>query len=519
MQKIKITEFDSHLLNLEINKNSNILVAMSGGVDSSVLTDLLLKSSLDLRISIFHLDHMYRVDSNEDYNLCENLAKKNNVDFYGYKINVLQKSQKSGLSFENYARKLRYELIYNLLKKNKYDFVMTAHHKDDNVESVFMNIIRGSGLSGLEGIKQKSYKIIRPLLIYTKSQLYEYANENNIFYREDYTNNDNIFYRNYLRNDIIPNIEKFFEIKLSDKVANLTQNIKNDNDYFNEIVSNEINNHFRIDYIFKCENDLNFNIDYIKYLHDKNYADSVDYNFTSKEIILEVSIEIVKLHISILSRLIFKIFEIIDYNKLDITKKNINNIIEYFNNSNISDVFEFKNIRFERRKKSFRILKKDLYNEIIKPYSYKLKLGENIIFNTKYKLNVEILINNFEKNNFNLCDENIKFYDDLELVENIKKEINNKNVLFIPIENISEINEIFIRNRKEGDYILQNFGKQKIKKIFSDYDFSSDIKYQIPFICKKNDILWLCGVRKSILNKININYGKFIKITLLDCIY
>ncbi len=194
-----------------VKQGDRILVALSGGVDSMLLVSylLLLRDELGLTVSLFHLDHMYRgAASFDDYKFVDNFAKSNGLKIYKYRRNVKQLAEQEKQSFELRARTLRYDMLNNISKIDGYDYIATAHHKNDSAESIFMHFVRGSSLKGLIGLKYQACKIIRPLLDYTKKEIYQLAEQHAVSYREDYTNQQDIYRRNKIRNVVIPSIEE-----------------------------------------------------------------------------------------------------------------------------------------------------------------------------------------------------------------------------------------------------------------------------------------------------------------------
>ena len=187
-----------------IKPKQNIVLAISGGPDSMVMFDLFLKirDSLELSLVCAHVNHSLREESKEEYEFVKDFCKKNNVIF-------------EGTTFENYttniegeAHNRRYKFFEELIKKYNASYLVTAHHGDDLVETILMKITRGSSLDGYVGFNKISdrdgYKIIRPLVYYTKDEILEYAKDNNIEYRLDKTNESDNYTRNRYRNHVLP---------------------------------------------------------------------------------------------------------------------------------------------------------------------------------------------------------------------------------------------------------------------------------------------------------------------------
>ena len=201
-----LEDFKSHLLNeLPFLFSSKIIIATSSGVDSVVLCSLCKK--LDLDFSIAHCDFSLRgKESDIDAKFTEDFAKSLDVLFYRKKFNTKKYKTKNHLSIQMAARELRYKWFDKLLVN--YDYVLTAHHLDDQLETFLINLSRGSGLIGLMGIPAINDKKIRPLLSFSKDQILNYAKANKIKWREDSSNLSDDYLRNEIRNKVISNFKK-----------------------------------------------------------------------------------------------------------------------------------------------------------------------------------------------------------------------------------------------------------------------------------------------------------------------
>lgn len=188
-----------------LKKDEVVVCATSGGIDSMALLYLLLELRKEININIIcaHINHNLREESFEEYEFVEKYCKQNNIIFEG----ILFEKHKHG-NFEFESRKKRYNFFEFVLNKYSSRYLLTAHHGDDLIETVLMRLIRGSTLDGYMGFDMISdrndYKILRPLIYYTKSDIKNYANQNNIEYREDKTNSDIKYTRNRYRKKILP---------------------------------------------------------------------------------------------------------------------------------------------------------------------------------------------------------------------------------------------------------------------------------------------------------------------------
>ena len=216
-------KFKSHInSNHLFTKDAQLLLAVSGGIDSIVLTDLVYKAGY--KFSIAHCNFQLRgEESDGDEVLVKSLGEKYKVEVHIQKFTTEQYANENKLSIQEAARELRYAWFQQLLSTANYQLstLLTAHHADDNVETLLMNFFRGTGLHGLTGIPEKNEKISRPLLHITKEELITYATENQLEFREDASNSSSKYTRNFFRNELIPAISKVYpQVK-----ENLTANI------------------------------------------------------------------------------------------------------------------------------------------------------------------------------------------------------------------------------------------------------------------------------------------------------
>lgn len=183
--------------------SQKLLLATSGGIDSMVLADLFLKNGLNFAIA--HCNFNLRgTESNQDQQFVEQYCLKNNIPFFTTSFNTQKFAEDYQLSIQLAARKLRYEYFYELIKESHFDFVATAHHLDDSIETFFINLSRGTGIDGLTGIPMQNDKIIRPLLDFSRKDIENYASDNKLSWREDSSNTSDYYLRNKIRHHLTP---------------------------------------------------------------------------------------------------------------------------------------------------------------------------------------------------------------------------------------------------------------------------------------------------------------------------
>jgi tRNA(Ile)-lysidine synthase len=203
-----IEEFTSRIKsNQLINRHDKVLIAVSGGLDSMVLADILIRMGYDCGIA--HCNFGLRgEESDEDENFVRKWSSGKKIDFFYSKFKTAEYSKEKGISIQMAARDLRYEWFESIRKKEDYNLIALAHHADDVVETFHLNLSRGTGIKGLTGIAAKTTSIVRPLLWASRKQIHVYAKENGISYREDSSNKKTDYSRNRIRLNIIPEFHK-----------------------------------------------------------------------------------------------------------------------------------------------------------------------------------------------------------------------------------------------------------------------------------------------------------------------
>lgn len=205
------------------NSGTPILVACSGGVDSMVLCDILLK--LNYKIGIAHCNFQLRdAESDGDAQFVQSFAEKNKLPFFIKKFDTLDFKKSNAVSTQMAARTLRYNWFEEIRIENGYHKIVTAHHLDDQIETILLNMTKGTGLQGLTGMQPKNNYIVRPLLSITKQALLQYATEQQIAFREDSSNATDNYQRNKLRHQVVPVLKAInpdFSNTLSDFISKM----------------------------------------------------------------------------------------------------------------------------------------------------------------------------------------------------------------------------------------------------------------------------------------------------------
>jgi|CXWL01.1.fsa_nt_gi tRNA(Ile)-lysidine synthase len=198
-------------MTIDVSKNISLraplIVAVSGGSDSVALLHLLRAKGFS-QLIIAHLDHQLRQNSSQDAKFVKQLAKESGAKFVLKKTNIAQYAKKHRLNREDAGRQVRYDFFRTLKKKYKATAITTAHHGDDQIETILMNIVRGCGLDGLSGMQEIDGDLWRPLLGMSKKDILKYCRHQRLQFVNDSSNDDLQLRRNFLRKKVIPQLKK-----------------------------------------------------------------------------------------------------------------------------------------------------------------------------------------------------------------------------------------------------------------------------------------------------------------------
>ena len=229
-----------------IQKCDKILVALSGGPDSICLLNILnsFKEEFDIEIAAAHINHMLRgEESIKDEEYSREMCKKLNIEFYSIQIDIDKISKEKNISHEMAGRDERYKFFRKISKEHGYNKVAVAHNANDQAETIIMNMMRGTGIEGLCGIRSKREDgIIRPILCLSREEIEEYCDRNNLNPRIDKTNLENIYRRNKVRLDIIPYMKNNFNKDIIETINRMATLIQVDNDFLEK----ECNKYYKL---------------------------------------------------------------------------------------------------------------------------------------------------------------------------------------------------------------------------------------------------------------------------------
>ena len=228
-----------------IEKGDRVVVGVSGGPDSICLLHVLnciRKTKLSFDIFVCHINHMIRENAKVDEEYVEGYCKSNDIPFYLKKADVERIAKEEKRGTEETGRMVRYNFFDEVLKKTGSNKIATAHNKNDNTETVLMNIMRGTGVSGLKGIEIKRDEFIRPLINIKREDIEEYCTSESLNPREDESNKENIYTRNKIRNELIPYIKREFNPNIIEAIEKLSNIAKDETEFIDNIVKCEYTN-------------------------------------------------------------------------------------------------------------------------------------------------------------------------------------------------------------------------------------------------------------------------------------
>lgn len=217
-----------------VSTNETICIGLSGGADSMTLLTIMneLKDEFEFKIVAAHVNHGIREEARDDADFCRNICSKLGVPFFEKDVKVKEIAKEMKLSEEEAGREVRYSFFRELGDK-----IATAHNKNDNVETIFMRLIRGTGLNGLSGIKYKNNNIIRPLLNVSRKEIEDFVDFCKIDYVTDKTNFQDIYTRNKIRLNVLPYIEKNINPNVINTIGDSISQFAEDDDCLDSIAN------------------------------------------------------------------------------------------------------------------------------------------------------------------------------------------------------------------------------------------------------------------------------------------
>lgn len=442
-----------------IEDGDKIVLGLSGGPDSVCLLHILyrLKEKLDIEVYAAHLNHQIRgIEAQKDAlyitQLCENLG----VTSFVKSIDVPKYCKENGLSVEEGARKLRYEMFEEIKQKTKSNKIAIGHNLNDQAETILMRIMRGTGLQGLRGIEYiRDNNIIRPILDIDRKDIEAYCEEYELNPRIDHTNLETIYTRNKIRLELIPYMKDNFNPNVIESIVRMSNSLKTDSDYIQE------------------ESELKFK-EVSNLQEDACEIDIQKYS---------------KLHNAIKVRVLRKGIKHIlgDTNFVD--QKHIEDIMQLEDNKKIDKMITLpRGIFAYRRKNTILLTNKEIVNETIE-FCYNLP-SNGFIKVKELNLVLETQTMNIDRYKSMKLDKKSKGFD------------------FGKVKG-----GIVVRSRNEGDKIKLSAGSKKIKDLFIDLKIPREERCNVPIIVDEQGILCVGDYRNSENYKIDNNTKEVLKIT------
>ena len=437
-----------------------VIVAVSGGPDSTCLLYILneFKDKLGIKLFGAHLNHCLRgkeADRDEEYarKICESLK----IGFYSKSVDVHRISKEMNLSCEMAGREVRYEFFKELITKLGANKIALAHNANDQAETILMRIMRGTGIEGMVGIKPVRDKIyVRPILRLSRNEIEEYCRQNNIQPRIDKSNLETIYARNKIRLDLIPYIEENFNTDIINTLNRLSDILKKDNDYLENISSNEYKKHCVI----------------------------------SEEMVI-INRSAFLSHEAIISRIVRSALLTVNHNLYNFEKIHISNIVELQKNDTGKSIMLPQNIVAENCYGNIHIY---IHKKVIE------------INNNEYSLKVN------ERNSIESLDKIIE----IEVKPHLQFEEIKGNDFIVYFDYDKILEPITFRYRKQGDKFipLGMTGNKKLKDLFMDLKIPKEKRNEIPLICFGDEIAWVVGYRISEKFKVSKNTKNILQIRI-----
>lgn len=218
--------------------NNKLILALSGGIDSMVLADMLLKAHADFVLAHCNF-HLRGEESDGDEKFVRDYAERNGLIIYVKQFDTLNYAEEHKLSIEMAARELRYSWFEELRQQLGYGYIAVAHHADDQLETFFINLLRGAGIKGLKGMQPVNGHIIRPLLDISREEIRQYAIENGLTWREDHTNAEILYLRNKIRHELLPVIDGISKEGRSSILKSISH-LASENDLYRELLKEKL---------------------------------------------------------------------------------------------------------------------------------------------------------------------------------------------------------------------------------------------------------------------------------------
>jgi tRNA(Ile)-lysidine synthase len=450
VQKVKKIIIQENL----IEKNDNVLLGISGGIDSTTLLFVLLEiqKTMDLKLGLAHINHMLRgKESERDEEFVKELAGRLHLPLYVERVDVKEIAVEKKLSIQHAGREARYRFLNKIVTEHGYNKIAIAHNLDDQVETFLLRALKGTGLRGLSSIPIRRDAIIRPFLDTYRTDIAEYASRHAIAFVEDSSNNKTVYERNYVRKDVFPILEKLnplFKEKLFFLLKDLTY----------------------IDHLFEEKSNL-----FLK-KHQRNKKEDISLDIASlNKLDDETKFRVISHVITSLEPAFIPLREHIRQIKNILSAKGPNLVATLPHGIKIKKIYD-------------RLLftKKPVSRPIQETFS--LSMGKNIL--TPFALTLHLSQAGKIEKTFSKT-KNIAFFDS------------------------DKLGNLSIRTFVNGDKFtpLGMKGTMKLKDFFIASKIPKEERRTIPLLLSDNNIIWVLGLRINERFKITQDTRKMLKVT------
>lgn len=444
LKTIALNTITSHNL---IENKDHIIVGVSGGADSISLLHFLkdISGELELSLTAVHINHGVRQEEAiRDLKFVQNFCKEISIPLEIFNFDIPKEAKKLSISEEEAGRLFRYKAFNEVLEKNNAQKIAVAHNKDDNAETLLLNLFRGAGLKGLCGISFKRENIIRPLLDCSRAKIENYCLENNLNYVTDSTNNLEIYTRNKIRLNVIPYLSENFNKNIISALSNTANTLKEEEAFLDKIAK--------------------------KHLEEITIEKNSSFWIININLLKNLDVVLIK-----------RIFRIIclNFNKNlnNISSKHINMLLNLLDKQSGKSVNLPNNISFKKEHNTFFVTN---LNFSTNNYNYQLPLDKKIYIK---ELNKYIYLTKKCINSENLS----------------------KKVYTIPLNYDIMKDILLLRNRINGDKIflkgIKNY--KKLKDLFIDLKVPAHKRNSIPIITHNDEIVAVLGYVVSDIFKPN----------------
>lgn len=440
------------------NKNDKVIVATSGGADSMALLVLLKglaveKKELNLKILAVHVQHHIRgQEAENDALFVESFCKTKTIPFYRVDVDAPNLAKKEKISLEDAARKLRYNALEEIRAKVNAKCIVTAHHRDDQAETVLLNLLRGASAKGLRGMQVRNGYIVRPILFISRSTIEDFCKKEKISYCFDSTNNDITYKRNKVRKVLLPLLEEF-NPQIKNNLVHTAQLLAEDEACLNNIAEKFVKKNYQE-------------------INSEGILDLQEFYFLDK---------------AIASRVI----------KIVLYKKNLKSMI---NRKHIEAVLKL-------------IKNKDTGKSLDLPSLQAIYTYGKLKILSRSKNANDSLANKKKVSNMSDMFDGMKIANLELVVKKVNTCGSNPNCLYYPCALASEVS---LRTRKPGDYFRPEGGRgrKKLKGFFIDEKIPREIRDEIPLVVCGSEVLWVLGYKKASWDFNYKYYEKFWEVSI-----